>query len=172
VSTLGGPQEVSIVNESGLYALIFRSRKPSARLFRKWVTTEVLPAIRRSGGYQVGPGRQSRLTAPMPRPRLLQVAVREQTPVVHFIRLCEALLGDKPRVGVQWSALEAIIMREHLFYWLVEEPVEWRRRACLSRYLCQFRCLPFGVIGGTVSMDAVGVGRNRYYLVEKKEIKS
>ena len=39
------------VNESGLYALIFRSRKPEARRFRKWVTSEVLPAIRKHGGY-------------------------------------------------------------------------------------------------------------------------
>lgn len=50
--TLGGPQELATVNESGLYALIFRSRKPEARLFRKWVTSEVLPAIRKTGQYQ------------------------------------------------------------------------------------------------------------------------
>lgn len=49
--TLGGPQEVSIVSESGLYALIFRSRKPAAKAFRKWVTAEVLPSIRQNGGY-------------------------------------------------------------------------------------------------------------------------
>jgi hypothetical protein len=44
---------LSTINESGLYALIFRSRKPSARLFRRWVTGTVLPAIRKTGGYQV-----------------------------------------------------------------------------------------------------------------------
>lgn len=52
VYTLGGPQEMLTVNESGLYALIFRSRKPEARLFRRWVTGTVLPAIRRTGTYQ------------------------------------------------------------------------------------------------------------------------
>jgi prophage antirepressor-like protein len=45
---------LSIVNESGLYALIFRSRKPEAKRFRKWVTTEVLPQIRRTGTYGAG----------------------------------------------------------------------------------------------------------------------
>lgn len=40
-----------IVSESGVYALIFRSRKPSAVTFRKWVTKEVLPALRRTGSY-------------------------------------------------------------------------------------------------------------------------
>lgn len=51
VDTLGGPQEVGAVTESGLYALIFRSRKPAAVRFRKWVTSEVLPTIRSTGGY-------------------------------------------------------------------------------------------------------------------------
>jgi prophage antirepressor-like protein len=51
VDTLGGPQEMSIINESGLYNLIFTSRKPEARRFRKWVTGEVLPAIRKTGSY-------------------------------------------------------------------------------------------------------------------------
>lgn len=49
--TLGGPQEVTIINESGLYNLIFTSRKPEAKRFRKWVTAEVLPAIRKTGSY-------------------------------------------------------------------------------------------------------------------------
>lgn len=51
--TLGGPQDVAIISESGLYALIFRSRKPVAVQFRKWVTGEVLPAIRRTGRFDL-----------------------------------------------------------------------------------------------------------------------
>lgn len=51
VDTLGGSQKMSAVCESGLYALIFQSRKPNARKFRKWVTSEVLPSIRRKGYY-------------------------------------------------------------------------------------------------------------------------
>lgn len=51
--TLGGPQSVSIVSESGLYALIFKSRKPAAVRFRKWVTSEVLPTLRRTGQFAV-----------------------------------------------------------------------------------------------------------------------
>ncbi len=50
--TLGGPQEVSIINESGLYSLILRSRRPEAKLFKKWITSEVLPAIRKTGCYK------------------------------------------------------------------------------------------------------------------------
>lgn len=52
--TLGGRQELLTVSESGLYALIFRSRKPAAVRFRLWVTNEVLPAIRKTGSYSNG----------------------------------------------------------------------------------------------------------------------
>jgi len=51
VDTLGGKQEMTTINESGLYNLIFQSRKPAARKFKRWVTPEVLPAIRRQGYY-------------------------------------------------------------------------------------------------------------------------
>jgi prophage antirepressor-like protein len=61
ILTLGGAQEMLTVNESGLYALIFRSRKPQARLFRRWVTGTVLPAIRQTGTF----------AAPAPEPRAL-----------------------------------------------------------------------------------------------------
>lgn len=51
LNTLGGNQKIKVVNESGLYGLTFMSRKPKAMAFRKWVTSEVLPAIRKGGGY-------------------------------------------------------------------------------------------------------------------------
>lgn len=52
--TLGGRQQVTIINESGLYSLILRSRKESAKRFKKWVTAIVLPTIRTHGGYISG----------------------------------------------------------------------------------------------------------------------
>lgn len=51
--TPGGSQQLLVISESGLYALIFKSRKPEAKKFRKWVTADVLPAIRRSGGHSL-----------------------------------------------------------------------------------------------------------------------
>lgn len=50
----GGPPR-GIINESGLYSLILTSRKPEAKQFKKWVTAEVLPAIRKTGSYQAAP---------------------------------------------------------------------------------------------------------------------
>lgn len=51
--TLGGEQVTTIINESGLYSLIFSSKLESARRFKRWVTSEVLPAIRKTGNYSV-----------------------------------------------------------------------------------------------------------------------
>lgn len=53
--TLGGMQKVNIVNEPGLYELIANSRKPKAKLFRKWIFSEVLPSIFKTGQYSVKP---------------------------------------------------------------------------------------------------------------------
>ena len=51
--TLGGMQELTLINESGLYSLILRSQLPKARQFKRWVTAEILPAIRRRGMYAI-----------------------------------------------------------------------------------------------------------------------
>lgn len=53
ICTPGGKQSALIVNESGLYNLIIRSDKPEAKKFKKWVTSEVLPSIRKTGKYDV-----------------------------------------------------------------------------------------------------------------------
>ena len=53
VDTLGGTQEMVFINKSGLYSVILRSDKPEAKPFRKWVTSDVLPTIRKTGGYGV-----------------------------------------------------------------------------------------------------------------------
>ena len=53
VDTLGGRQQVSIISEPGLYKLLSRSRKPEAKRFDRWVRHEVLPSIRKNGGYMV-----------------------------------------------------------------------------------------------------------------------
>lgn len=53
VSTPGGEQQMTVITEPGLYSAILGSRVPEARAFKRWVTHEVLPALRRDGGYMV-----------------------------------------------------------------------------------------------------------------------
>ena len=52
--TPGGKQEVTTVNEPGLYSLVLGSRKPEAKVFKRWITHEVIPSIRKNGGYIAG----------------------------------------------------------------------------------------------------------------------
>ena len=68
VSTPGGMQDMTVINESGLYNLIFRSRKDEAKQFRRWVTHDVLPSIRKTGSYTAPnarkkPERESHMSA-------------------------------------------------------------------------------------------------------------
>ncbi len=51
IRTLGGDQKMSIINEPGLYSLVLGSRKPEAKAFKRWITHEVIPSIRRHGVY-------------------------------------------------------------------------------------------------------------------------
>ena len=53
IATPGGMQELTVINESGLYSLILSSKMPKARQFKRWVTSEVLPAIRKHGVFAV-----------------------------------------------------------------------------------------------------------------------
>ena len=55
MDTPGGNQDVVIINESGLYSLILSSKLPNAKRFKRWVTSEVLPAIRKTGTYSRKP---------------------------------------------------------------------------------------------------------------------
>lgn len=58
IQTPGGKQTMTIINESGLYALIFGSKLESAQRFKHWVTSEVLPAIRKTGSYAIPQGKE------------------------------------------------------------------------------------------------------------------
>ncbi len=51
IDTPSGEQEMTIINESGLYSLVLSSKLPGAKKFRRWVTAEVIPSVRRNGGY-------------------------------------------------------------------------------------------------------------------------
>lgn len=53
--TPGGKQQLSFINEPGLYTLVLGSRKPEAKAFKRWITHEVIPSIRKTGGYGLKP---------------------------------------------------------------------------------------------------------------------
>lgn len=71
---LGGTQKMTVINESGLYSLILSSKLPTAKKFKRWVTSEVIPSIRKSGGYIAN---QENLTDDELLARAVQVAQRK-----------------------------------------------------------------------------------------------
>lgn len=84
IETPGGKQKVGVVNEAGLYALVLGSRKQEARQFKRWVTHEVLPSIRKTGSYSVQP----------------------KSPGEMFLMIAEQLVASEKRMEVLEEKLE------------------------------------------------------------------
>lgn len=95
IPTLGGMQEMTTVNESGLYAVILRSDKPQAKPFRRWVTSEVLPSIRKHGAYMTDQTLEQALTSP---DFLIQLATQLKEEKEQRKQLEAKVEQDKPKV--------------------------------------------------------------------------
>jgi anti-repressor protein len=134
--TLGGKQNVSIVNESGLYSLILGSRKPEAKQFKRWITHEVIPSIRQHGAYMTPSTIEKVLTDPdfiikmanqmkteQEKNRLLQQKIDADKPKVHFAESVEIskdsiLVADLAKLLRQ----KGVEIGEHRLYkWMREE---------------------------------------------------
>ena len=108
--TLGGTQQIAIINESGLYSLILSSKLPDAKKFKRWVTSEVLPTIRKHGAYMTPAKIEEVLTDP---DTIIQLATQlkqeregrliaeqrigELTPKADY---CDRVLADKSLVTI------------------------------------------------------------------------
>lgn len=100
--TLGGQQDVTAVNESGLYSLIFNSRKPAAKKFKKWVTSEVLPALRQTGSYSFGPPLEQSPKTPDPKQVLL---VNEMNARANLLKEARYIYG-REAAACLWEKLK------------------------------------------------------------------
>lgn len=87
IETKGGRQTVNCVNESGLYALIFGSKLESAKRFKRWVTSEVLPAIRKTGRYEA----QETITPAEQRAIQVAVAARAKKTAANYQTIYRAI---------------------------------------------------------------------------------
>lgn len=114
----GRPQMTTTINESGLYSVILSSSKPEAKAFRKWITGEVLPSIRKTGGYQIYQAPEIELPHQwMKRGTILsEDAARELGIKQEKVR---DLLASRPTVyvkGVDWETLRGNALSEYKFY--------------------------------------------------------
>ena len=100
VDTPGGKQEMLAISEAGVYRLVFRSRKPEAERFKRWLAHEVLPAIRRTGSYSLpDQAPQFRETT-----RLLLEKDAPMGSKAEILRVCRALFGAEAARQL-WSDL-------------------------------------------------------------------
>ncbi|MEK4754839.1 phage antirepressor [Priestia sp. FSL R5-0597] len=101
MDTLGGEQKMTAINESGLYSLILTSRKPQAKQFKRWVTHEVIPSIRKHGAYMTEAALEQAVANPdfiiglltnlkeeKEKNKQLSTTVQKQKPLVDFAEMC------------------------------------------------------------------------------------
>ena len=104
----GGAQKINVISESGLYALILRSDKPNAKVFRKWITSEVLPALRKNGSYSMTQNNNS----------------VEQQYSVQFAELQESISNLKLRIDY-WKELNKLLQKAYDFVELKNSSTSW-----------------------------------------------
>lgn len=133
METPSGAQEMTIINESGLYSLILSSKLPKAKEFKRWVTAEVLPAIRKTGGYvndtaqfvesyfgQLEPSQKHALTMMFEESKRMSAQLKEQAPKVLFANAVETahnsiLIGDLAKI-IRQNGVD--IGQKRLFEWM------------------------------------------------------
>lgn len=124
--SIGRKQETTVVNESGLYNVIIRSDKPEAKPFRKWITAEVLPSIRKTGAYMTPETIEKVLMNPdtiislATQLKELQTKVEQDKPKVLFADAVAAsqtsiLIGDLAKL-IRQNGVE--VGQNRLFQWL------------------------------------------------------
>ena len=107
ITTSGQSREMTIINESGLYSLILKSKLPNARKFKRWVTSEVLPTIRKTGSYTNVPrsfAEALRLAADLEEEKMmLEQKVAEYEPKITYL---DTILASKDAVTTSQIAAD------------------------------------------------------------------
>lgn len=110
--TPGGKQNMVIINESGLYSLVLSSKLPAAKAFKRWVTSEVLPAIRKHGEYTAPKVSQKRLGEVNSAARIIRQTLKEAGMAPQFVAV--AMKSLYVPVGVE-IPLEGVTLNKQMF---------------------------------------------------------
>ena len=94
--TLGGVQNLAIINESGVYALIFGSKLPTAKKFKRWVTSEVLPSIRKNGSYSIDTALTPELQVLIQHERMMQEQKKQLDAVQNKVEAIQEIFTLTP----------------------------------------------------------------------------
>ncbi|GCD58211.1 phage associated-antirepressor BRO [Acetobacter pasteurianus NBRC 3280] len=134
--TLGGPQEMTVINESGLYSLVLTSRKPTAKRFKKWITSEVIPSIRKTGGYIVAAPEETPEELALRAMTILQATVeRQKQQLAEAQPKAEAhdrIAGADGSLNITEAAKALQVRPKDLFAWLSCNGWIYKRPGSLS----------------------------------------
>lgn len=169
--TLGGTQDLTVINESGLYSLVLSSKLASAKRFKRWVTSEVLPSIRKTGSYGIEISEQDKLLisiikAPDPVSQAkaisdytnfvtapLQQKIAEQQPSVDFANQVSqsensVLIRDYCKV-LQKDGVK--VGERKLFSWLIDNKYLMENKLPYQKYIDYFEVIEHAItIGNAV----------------------
>lgn len=175
IRTLGGAQQMTVVNEAGLYDMILTSRKPAAKPFRRWVTSEVLPTLRRTGRYEM-PGAVPP-TLPQTFAQALRLAADQQDVIERQhaelerarpkVVALETITGHSRSRSLRDAARVLKIAEGHLIDkllehgWLLRNPdyIDGRGNVCRGRLTAAAKARQRGVVEIDV-VDANGKARD------------
>ena len=128
IDTPGGAQEMSIISEAGLYSLILRSRKPEAKAFKRWVTHDILPSIRKTGGY--GQWNLPRVPKSFPDALRMIADIEEEKQLAleqrDYYKRTKAEIGSRREATSMATASAAVRQRDAL-------PTNWAKESTTSR---------------------------------------
>ena len=136
METPGGEQSVVIINESGLYSLILSSKIPTAKRFKRWVTSEVLPTIRKTGSYSVIPkDYPSALRALADQYEKNQKLLAENTVMKPKAEYFDCLVDRNLLTNFRTTAKELHIKQNQFISWLLDNKFVYRdKKGSLQPY--------------------------------------
>lgn len=189
--TPGGKQDVIIINESGLYSLILSSKLPSAKAFKHWVTSEVLPTIRKTGKYHQPQGKELLALALVEANKTLQLIESEnkdlKLQVAHqtekIVNMTpKAVLGDRVSASkdtISMSELACLITqnglavgRNTLFNWMRENGYFFKtsrepKQKYVKEGLFQLGIRAYGKTDTRMTRTTMVTGKGIKYFLEK-----
>mgnify|MGYP005766435535 CR=1 FL=1 len=128
IPTPSGKQKMTIINESGLYSLVLSSKLPTAKKFKRWVTSEVLPSIRQNGAYSLNMSRELRAVIVVDQ-RVTKV--QEETNALR--QDFEVFKQDMPILGVEETKITEAVKRKGVECLGGKESPAYRNKGLRSR---------------------------------------
>lgn len=151
VDTPSGIQDMTVINESGLYSLVLSSKLASAKRFKKWVTSEVIPSIRKNGAYMTRDTLRECLCNPDAVKEMLAALSQTQEENTRLSKVNQELTAENKELTDENVHLSDVIESQ-------KDDVEFSQHVQSSD-----ECVDMGVMAKIISKNGVTIGRNNLF---------